>query len=534
MRIFNAFRRVLLLSLWINLASFGLAFQANSQPSDTFELLEKEIPDLQKLMESGARSSRQLTQLYLDRIQALDSTGPQLRSVIEVNPDALAMAEAMDQERKAKGPRGPLHGIPILIKDNIDTADKMATTAGSLALIGPPPDQDAFVVKQLRAAGAVILGKTNLSEWANIRSTTSTSGWSGRGGQTKNPYVLDRNPCGSSSGSGTAVSANLCAVAVGTETNGSIVCPSSACGIVGIKPTHGLVSRAGIIPISSSQDTAGPMARTVRDAAILLASLSGMDAEDSTTAEANQRRCQDYLPYLDVDGLKGTRIGVARTFFKPIGKLDKIMDPSLQAMRDAGAELIEVESLSKIEEVGSAQMILLEYELKASMADYFKHRGARSPMKSLSDLILFNEAHRETELQYFSQDFFEAAEKRGPLTDFAYLEAKAKCLRLARTEGVDAAMETYQLDAIVLPTLGPACPTDLVNGDHWIGGCTDLSAISGYPSITVPGAMVHGLPVGLTFLGKPWSEPMLIKFAYAFEQKTRVRKPPAFLKTLAL
>jgi amidase len=533
MNILRSIGQCLLFSYFICSGLVGLAMQSSSGPSDSFELLELEIPQLQRLMESGARSSRELTQLYIDRIEAIDRNGYQLRSVIEINPDAIAIAIQLDEERQAKGPRGPLHGIPILIKDNIDTADKMSTTAGSLALMGPAPDKDAFIVQRLRAAGAVILGKTNLSEWANIRSSYSTSGWSGRGGQTRNPYVLDRNPCGSSSGSGTAVSANLCSVAIGTETNGSIVCPSSACGIVGIKPTVGLISRSGIIPISSSQDTAGPMARTVRDAAILLSILPGQDSEDSVTSESDSHKQSDYSQYLDAEGLKGTRIGVARNFFKPVGKLDKIMDASLQAMRDAGAELIEFESLKSIDDVGAAQTIVLEYELKASMADYFAHRGKRSPMKSLADLIEFNHANQDSEMKYFAQDFFEAAQKRGPLTDFAYLEAKAKCLRLARTEGVDAAMDEHKLDAIVAPTLGPACPIDLVNGDHWLGGSTDLSAISGYPSISVPGATVQGLPVGLTFIGKRWSEPMLIKLAYAFEQKTKVRKPPEFKPSLS-
>jgi amidase len=513
-------------------ASMGFAVQTKSVPDPPFELLELEIPQLQKLMESGTRSSKALTQLYLDRIETIDRNGHQIRSVIEINPDAITIAAQLDQERKAKGPRGPLHGVPILIKDNIDTADNMSTTAGSLALIGPAPDKDAFIVQKLRAAGAVILGKTNLSEWANIRSEHSTSGWSGRGGQTRNPYVLDRNPCGSSSGSGAAVSSNLCSVAIGTETNGSIVCPSSACGIVGIKPTVGLISRAGIIPISSSQDTAGPMARTVRDAAILLAILAGEDSEDSATLDSHKQKQTDYTQYLDAEGLKGARIGVARNFFKPVGKLDKIMDESLQSMRDAGAELIDFETLKNIDDVGSAQTIVLQYELKASMADYFAHRGNRSPMKSLADLIEFNLAHRDVEMKYFAQDFFEAAQRRGPLTDFAYLEAQAKCLRLARTEGIDAAMEEHKLDAIIAPTLGPACPIDLVNGDHWLGGSTDLSAISGYPSISVPGATVQGLPVGLTFMGKRWSEPTLIKFAYAFEQKTKIRKPPEFIPSL--
>ncbi len=501
-------------------------------PSDQFELLELEIPQLQQLLTTGKHTSVSLTKLYLDRIASIDRNGPMLNSVIETNPDALHIAELLDAERRSKGPRGPLHGIPILIKDNIDTVDKMATTAGSLALVGSRPDRPSFVAVQLERAGAILLGKTNLSEWANIRSSYSTSGWSGRGGQTRNPYVLDRNPCGSSSGSGAAVAANLCAAAVGTETNGSIVCPSSACGIVGIKPTVGLISRAGIIPISSSQDTAGPMARTVRDAAILLSALAGSDPDDSMTEDADHRRQKDYAAFLDANGLRGAKIGVAKNFFKPVGKLDRVMDSALLAIRDAGAELIEFDSLENIQEVAEAQTTLLEYELKASLADYFARRGNQSPVKSLEDIIAFNRQNAATELRYFAQDFFEAAQKRGPLTDFAYLEAKAKCLRLARTEGLDAAFQEHHFDAIVAPTLGPACPIDLVNGDHWLGGSTDHAAISGYPSISVPGAMVDGLPVGLTFMSERWSEPKLIKLAYAFEQKTKVRKPPQFIPSL--
>ncbi len=528
----GGFMRILLgLSLGCFLAPSVMA-QNNPSQSNPFELLELEIPQLQQLLSKGQHTSVSLTKLYLDRIAEIDRNGPKINSVIEINPEAIQIAELLDAERKSKGPRGPLHGIPILIKDNIDTVDKMATTAGSLALLGSQPDRPSFVALQLERAGAILLGKTNLSEWANIRSSYSTSGWSGRGGQTRNPYVLDRNPCGSSSGSGAAVAANLCAAAVGTETNGSIVCPASACGIVGIKPTVGLISRAGIIPISSSQDTAGPMARNVRDAAILLTALAGSDPDDLMTKESDSQRQKDYAAFLDADGLRGAKIGVAKNFFKPVGKLDHVMDMALQAIRDAGAELIEFDSLENIQEVAEAQTILLEYELKASLADYFARRGSKSPVQSLEDIIAFNRQHAETELRYFAQDFFEAAQKRGPLTDFAYLEAKAKCLRLARTEGLDAAFQEHKFDAIIAPTLGPACPIDLVNGDHWLGGSTDHAAISGYPSITVPGAMVDGLPVGLTFMGERWSEPKLIKLAYAFEQRTKVRKPPQFIPSL--
>lgn len=502
--------------------------------SESFELDELSIDDLNKAMVAGSESSRSLAEKYLARIEAIDQNGHLLKSVIELNPDVLAIADELDRERKSKGPRSLLHGIPVLIKDNIATADKMQTTAGSLALVNAKPVDDSFVAKQLRKAGALILGKTNLSEWANIRCKYSTSGWSGRGGLTRNPYALDRNPCGSSSGSGVAVAANLCAVAVGTETDGSIVCPSSVCGIVGIKPTVGLVSRTGIIPISHSQDTAGPMARSVRDAAILLGVLAGTDAYDKITESAVEHLHPDYTKFLDPNGLKGAKIGVARNYFDFHDGVVAVMTVALDALKQLGATLIDTEDLKIIDEVGGAETTVFEYELKADMAAYLAWVGPDAPMKSLKDLIEFNKANRDREMPYFGQDFFEKAVDKGPLTDFAYVEALAKCRRLSRTEGIDAVMDKHQLDAIIAPTMGPACMTDLVNGDRWLGGSTSAAAVSGYPSITVPAGFIFGLPLGLSFFGRAWSEPTLIKFAYAFEQATSCRKPPQFLPTAKL
>jgi amidase len=508
---------------------------SSAAPNDaSFELNELSIDELQEGMKSGRFTSRSLTKKYLARIEAVDKGGPALRSIIEVNPDALALADEADRQRKAGVPRGPLHGIPILVKDNIDTADKMATTAGSLALVGAKPPEDSFVVKQLRKSGAVLLGKSNLSEWANIRSSHSTSGWSGRGGLTRNPYALDRNPCGSSSGSGAAVAANLCAVAVGTETDGSILSPSSVCGIVGIKPTIGLVSRTGIIPISHSQDTAGPMTRTVRDAAILLSVLAGVDPQDAVTAESKDHAKSDYTQFLDAAGLKGAKIGVARNYFDFHDGAEAVMKAALDAMKQAGAELIDTNKMSVAEESGSAEGMVLRYELKADMAAYLSRLGPDAPVKSLKDIIEFNNRNKGTELQYFGQNIFESAEEKGPLTDYQYVEALARCRRLARTEGIDAAMDEYKLDAIVAPTIGPACMSDLINGDRWLGGSTSPAAVAGYPSITVPAGFVFGLPVGLSFFGRAWSEPTLLKIAYAFEQATKHRKQPRFLPSAEL
>lgn len=504
------------------------AQQALTHEDDIFALSEATLEQLQQGLRSGKWTSRSLVEQYLARIERLDRQGPTLKSVIEINPDALKLADTADRERQAGKPVGLLHGIPILIKDNIDTADRMQTTAGSLALVGSKPPQDAFVVSKLRQAGAVIMGKTNLSEWANIRCSYSTSGWSARGGQTKNPYALDRNPCGSSSGSAVAVAANLCAVAVGTETDGSIVSPASANGIVGLKPTVGLVSRTGIIPISHSQDTAGPMARTVRDAAILLNAMTGADPEDSATADSG-KHVIDYTRALSADGLKGTRLGVVRSFFGFHDQVEKVMSGVLQLLKDKGAVLVDPVELPNYDKVGEAETTVLHYELKADMNAYLARLGPSAPVKTLKDIIAFNTKHQDKELVYFGQDTLEKAESKGPLTSYEYLEALARCRRLCRTEGIDAVMEKHQLDALIAPTLGPASIIDWVNGDRWLGGSSTPAAVAGYPSVSVPAGDVHGLPIGLLFFGKAWSEAALLKVAYAFEQASLCRKPPRFL-----
>ncbi len=498
----------------------------------SFELDEMTITDLQDGMKSGKFTARSLVEKYSARIDEIDRHGPAVNSVIELNPDALAIADQLDQERKAKGPRGPLHGIPILIKDNIDTADKMMTTAGSLALVGSKPAKDSFVAEKLRASGAVILGKTNLSEWANIRSSHSTSGWSGRGGLTKNPYALDRNPCGSSSGSGAGVSANLCAGAIGTETDGSIVCPSSSNGVAGIKPTVGLVSRGGIIPISHSQDGAGPICRTVRDAAIMLGALTGVDPRDSATGASQGKSSADYAQYCDPNGLKGARIGVARKYFGFSDSVDALMEESLDAMKKQGATLVDpadIETLSKFDE---SELLVFMYELKADLNAYLAGLGPSAPVHSLKDIIDFNDRNRQKEMPYFGQDLFIKAESKGPLTDKAYLDALAKNHQLARTEGIDATMDKYRLDAIVAPTGGPAWITDLINGDHVAGGSSNAAAVAGYPNINVTAGFISGLPVGISFFGRAWSEPTLIRLAFSFEQATKARQHPRFLPTI--
>ncbi|MGC2624195.1 MAG: amidase, partial [Candidatus Acidiferrales bacterium] len=433
----------------------------------------------------------------------------------------------------SKGPRGPLHGIPVLIKDNICTHDRMMTTAGSLALSGFTPTKDSAVARHLREAGAVILGKTNLSEWANFRSTHSSSGWSGRGGQTHNPYAIDRNPCGSSSGSGAAASANLAAITIGTETDGSIVCPSSANGVVGIKPTVGLVSRAGIIPISYSQDTAGPICRTVADAAALLGAIAGVDPDDAATKAPGRKAYPDYTKFLDRGGLRGARIGVVRKMFFLPEKLDPIMKNALDAMKSEGAILVDPAEIGTLDQFGRSENTVLQYEFKADMRAYLA-QFPNAPVHSLKEIIEFNESHHDQELLYFGQEIMIESEKRGPLTDKAYVDALAKNHLLARQQGIDAVMDKYKLDALIAPTAGPTWVTDLVDGDHDTGGSSSPAAVAGYPNINVPAGFIFGLPVGISFFGRAWSEPVLIKIAYAFEQATHIRRPPQFLSTADL
>ncbi|MBZ4371435.1 amidase [Corallococcus sp. AS-1-6] len=499
-----------------------------------FALEEATVAELRAGLESGRHTARGLTEAYLGRIRALDRTGDlPLCSVIELNPDALSQADALDAERKAKGARGPLHGIPVLIKDNIATADKMQTTAGSLALVGAVPPRDAFIVERLRAAGAVLLGKTNLSEWANFRSTHSTSGWSGRGGLCRNPYALDRTPSGSSSGSGAATAASFCAVSVGTETDGSIVSPASACSLVGLKPTVGLVSRAGIIPISSTQDTAGPMTRTVADAAALLGVLAGEDPRDPATAVGRGRAHPDYTKFLDPQGLKGARIGVPRErFFGYHPATDAVVERALEVMKAQGAVLVDPVVLPNAAKLDAPELEVLLYEFKAGLEAWLAQFGEGAPVRTLADLIAFNEKHREREMPYFGQELLLQAQEKGPLTDAAYKKALAACRRYSRAEGLDAVMNKHKLDALVAPTQAPAGPIDLVLGDHWLGSSSTPAAVSGYPSITVPAGDVHGLPVGVSFIGRAWSEPVLLKLAHAYEQAARARRKPAFLRSV--
>ncbi len=498
-----------------------------------FELEEITISELQDGMQSGKFTARSLVEKYSERIAEIDKAGPSVNAIIEMNPDAPTIAEALDQERKAKGPRGHLHGIPVLIKDNIDTADRMMTTAGSLALVGSKPPKDSFVAQRLRAAGAVILGKTNLSEWANIRSSHSTSGWSGRGGLTKNPYALDRNPCGSSSGTGAGISANLAAVGIGTETDGSIVCPSSSNGLAGIKPTVGLVSRSGIIPISHSQDGAGPMCRTLRDAAILLSALTGVDPDDAATAASAGQSYTDYSKFCDPNGLKGARIGVARKYFGFSDAVDALMERALDVMKKQGATLVDpadIETLGKFDE---SESIVFMYELKADLNAYLARLGPGAPVKTLKDIIDFNERNRSKEMPYFGQDLFVKSQTKGPLTEKEYVDALAKNHQLARIEGIDAVMDKHQLHAIVAPTGGPAWITDLITGDHFSGGSSNAAAVAGYPNINITAGSIFGLPVGISFFGRAWSEPTLIRIAYAFEQATKARQAPRFLPAIS-
>ncbi len=501
----------------------------NYSSAKDFELEEATVSELQAAMQAGKMSAKDIARKYLERIETLN---PKLNAVIETNPDALKIAEDLDRERQSGKIRSPLHGIPVLIKDNIDTADKMKTTAGSLALLdAPAPRADAFIASQLRRAGAVILGKTNLSEWANFRSTKSSSGWSGRGGQTHNPYILDRNPCGSSSGSGAAVAANLAAIAVGTETDGSIICPSTTCGIVGLKPTLGLVSRSGIIPIAHSQDTAGPMTRTVADAAALLSVLVGADKSDSITSQASKGE-KDYTRFLQKDGLKNTRIGIGRQIFGKNSKIDSVIEPHLQVLKDGGATLIDVE-FPTFGKFNDAEFEVLLYEFKADLNKYLANRNAKyKTLADLADLIEFNDANKEKEMPYFGQEIFLSAEKKGDLSDRAYRLALQKSKAMSQAQGLDAVLSKNKLDAVVAPSGGVAWLTDLVNGDCGVfEGLTSFAAVAGYPSITVPAGFIQELPVGISFFGRAFSEPTLIKIAYAFEQATMARRVPKFLPT---
>ena len=497
-----------------------------------FALEEATIADLQRLLGSGQYTSRTLCQAYTARIAEIDRNGPALRSVIELNPDALAIADAMDAERRAGKSRGPLHGIPVLIKDNIATADAMQTTAGSLALVGVKPPRDSAVAAKLRAAGAVILGKTNLSEWANFRSTHSSSGWSGRGGQTRNPYALDRTPSGSSSGSGSAVAASLCAVAIGTETDGSVTSPAAAASLVGIKPTVGLVSRSGIVPISHTQDTAGPMTRTVTDAAILLGAIAGADPTDRATGAAQKHLVADYTTFLDAKGLEGARIGVARKRYAGYhDATDEILKNSLEVMRAQGATIVDPADIPTAGKFGDMEFDVLLYEFKADLNAWLAEWAPGAPARTLGALIEWNKAHAADEMPYFKQEIFEMAEKKGSLSSAGYRKAMRAKL-LAGPQGIDAVMKAHRLDALVAPTQGPAALTDLVYGDPNQGGSfTSPAAVAGYPHITVPAGFVFGLPVGISFVGGAWSEPTLLKLAYSFEQATKARRAPTFEAT---
>ena len=490
---------------------------------------EATIAQLQSAMQSGQATAVSLARQYLDRIAQIDKS---LNAIIELNPDALTIAATLDEERKTKGPRGPLHGVPVVVKDNLDTHDRMMTTAGSLALLGSIAPRDSFVVQKLREAGAVLLAKANLSEWANFRGSHSTSGWSARGGQTRNPYALDRNPSGSSSGSAVAVSSSLCAVAIGTETDGSIVSPSTLCGIVGLKPTVGLVSRAGIVPISKSQDTAGPMARTVTDAAILLGAIGGPDPNDPATQAGLDKAQRDYTKFLDKDGLRGARLGVVRRFFKLGARVDAVIDAALNVLKEQGAVLVDPTEIPSLTKIGDAEYEVMLYEFKDGLNAYLASLGVSTPVHTLQEVIDFNLKHADKELPWFGQEIFLKAQEKGPLTDKPYLDALEKCRKLSRDEGIDAVMDKLKLDALIAPTGGPAGKIDPIYGDRGVGGSSSPAAVSGYPNITVPADEVYGLPIGLSFFGRAYSEPTLLRVAYAFEQATKSRKAPKFLPTI--
>ncbi len=516
----------------------ALIFAVFSPPAiQAFELEEATITQLQEGMTTGQYTSRSIVEIYIKHIGEIDKTGPKINSIIEINPDALAIADQLDKERKEGKVRGPLHGIPVLIKENIETADKMQTTAGSYALANIPVKQDASVAQKLRAAGAVILGKTNMSEWAYFRSTRASSGWSARGGQTKNPYILTRSPCGSSAGSGSSIAGNLAPAAIGTETDGSITCPASANSIVGIKTTMGLVSRAGIIPGAHTQDVAGPMTRTVTDAAIVLGAIDGPDPRDPVSESSKGRAETDYTKFLDPNGLKGARIGIARNYFGYHEKVDALINRSIEVMKQQGAIIVDPANVETAGKFGSCEVTIFLYELKADLGKYLKERSSTGP-QSLKDLIVFNEKNRDKEMPFFEQEFFKLSEEKGgPLTDHAYQDAVKECHRLSADEGLDATLKKHNVDAIVAPTLGPIMPIDLVIGDHLIPPwatqywAASVAAASGYPHISVPAGYISGVPVGISFLGTAWSEPTLIKIAYAFEQATKYRKPPQFFPT---
>jgi amidase len=527
------FKTTALSSSILALSGVAACTQQSVKPEEpdysAFGLNEITVDELQKKMESGEMSSAQICEMYLERIKQVD---PVLKSVIEINPDALEIARNLDIARKEGKIRGVLHGIPVLFKDNIDTGDNMQTTAGSLALEGNIAQKDAFIIKKLREAGTVLLGKTNLSEWANFRSESSSSGWSGRGGQVRNPFCLDRSPCGSSSGTGAAVSANLCAIGIGTETNGSIVCPSGVNGIVGIKPTLGMWSRQGIIPIAHSQDTAGPMARTVKDAAILLGALAEFDSSDAETHIEKGEIFTDYTQFLDENGLAGMRIGIASEMIGFNTKVDAIFKQAVEVLKSIGAEIIEEVKFENRRKWGDPSYQVLLYEFKADLNKYLQeHPGA--PVKSMEEIIEFNKNNADREMPWFDQEIFEMAQSKGDLTTEEYLTALKDSKKYAGKEGIDAVMEEHKLDAIIAQTNGPAWTIDWVNGDHFSGGSSSPAAISGYPNITVPMGFVHGLPVGISFFGKAWSEPTLLKIAYAYEQATKHRKSPGFLETLS-
>ena len=523
------------ITLTASIAGMAAAKMADAAPAggrkfnQSFELSEVSVAELGEGMKSGKYTAKGITELYLERIHEIDTGGPGLNSVIEINPDAVDIAAALDRERRERGARSGLHGIPVLIKDNIATHDRMMTTAGSLVLYGSIAPRDSHVAAKLREAGAVILGKTNLSEWANFRGSRSTSGWSGRGGLTNNPYAIDRNPSGSSSGSGVAAAASLSAATIGTETDGSIISPSSVCGIVGLKPTVGLIGRSGIIPISHTQDTAGPMARTVMDAAILLGALTGIDERDAVTKESAGKSFADYTQFLDPKGFKGARIGVARDFAGFSRAVDREFEYLLVMMKNAGAELIDPVEMPTIKEIRESEFEVMLYEFKAGLNAYFAGLGPESPVKTIDDVILFNDRNYEKELRYFGQETLIKAAEKGTLEDADYKKALAECRRLSRDEGIDRVMNEHRLDALVSPTSSPASPTDLVNGDHGVGGgVTRPAAVSGYPHITLTGGYLFGLPFGISFFGRAYSEPVLLRLAYAFEQATKLRQAPSF------